>query len=65
MYWKNYLPPGGEYQLMLFGGKTMEGGREKDGKCKRKKKKRTKGKKWEERGRKGRNGRKGKEKVQN
>ncbi len=38
---ENTPPPslGGEYQLMSFGGKNMKRGREKGGKCNRKRKK--------------------------
>jgi hypothetical protein len=49
-------PPwgGGKYQLMSFGGKNMKRGREKGGKCKRKRKKeerkRKKGERDEKRG---------------
>jgi hypothetical protein len=43
-------PPGGEYQPMSFRGKYMKSGREKEGKCKRK---RNKG---EEKGRKRKKG---------
>jgi hypothetical protein len=40
LYIGKYPPPlGGEYQLMSFGGKNMKMGREKGGKCKRKRKK--------------------------
>jgi hypothetical protein len=37
MYWKIPLPGGGgkEYQPMLFGGKIIRQGREKEGKCKK------------------------------
>jgi hypothetical protein len=38
IYWK-IPPPQGRYQLMSFGGKNMKRGREKEGKCKRKRKK--------------------------
>jgi hypothetical protein len=36
---ENTPPQGGEYQPMSFGGKNMKRGREKGGKCKRKRQK--------------------------
>jgi hypothetical protein len=45
---KSSPPGGGKYQPMSFGGKNMKRGREKGGKCKRKRKKwERKRKKWE------------------
>ncbi len=52
---ENTLPPGrGKYQPMSVGGNNMKSGREKEGKCKRKRKKRDrKGKKGERKREKG------------
>jgi hypothetical protein len=47
LYIGKYPSPGGEYQLMSFGGKNMKRPREKGDKC------RKKGRKGKEKGRKG------------